>query len=472
MGGGAKTAPEPVLRNQPTLEWRHMISEVADRIEKAMPRQQLGDKRRYVWGIFEQLLSLLDLAPEDPEDACEWSKDLTLESLAQESLGPLTVGCPFDSPTNPPPRQEWLARRLMALNPATPMVEQLGFCLVRWASDARSPVDLWFFLGLHLAFLTTGGWVPELLCRADKRGVLVEYLYDLAPDDEPGWSNLSRFEDAVLRSAEDALAALSLQSRIPRFGKGGSVPDWAGGAHDILMEEFSRVDDAAGSGADTCTAVGHARAAKGGGLPVGDARPPRLWTQTRCPNCGHDAIEFIGFREFSKRCRSQQCGVKIHRDTVSKRVREGKYLANADKKVPWCPNCKHLTPQGDDHAKRTGGGLREQLDQRPDPSVDQMCEATEEDQRWAAEVTQERYAEFNYLSYNPDSRTDDPAHERFSIALLAICQERNKSEGDLTEKRAKEVARAEIEKQKTADYKGIHLDSMDKIDPKDVGKRS
>jgi hypothetical protein len=74
-------------------------------------------------------------------------------------------------------------------------------------------------------------------------------------------------------------------------------------------------------------------------------RPPRLWTRTHCPSCGRDGIEFIGQSEFSKRWKEYDSGA-IVRTTVSSRIKDGRYWADANGDVPWCPVCKHKTPEG------------------------------------------------------------------------------------------------------------------------------
>jgi len=172
--------------------------------------------------------------------------------------------------------------------------------------------------------------------------------------------------------------------------------------------------------------------------------PPRLWTRPTCPNCGAYGIEFLTFIEFSERSRNEGVRKPPHRDTVSRRVSQGKYWADATRKVPWCTKCKQKTPEG--------AGVEPPVEAPaadiPKIPPDDLAKLKE----WAQAVTRERYPGFDVAFSDAQDPTCDPATERFVVAFEAMAEEYQKACGDLPEMRAKEVARSAIQRAKNTDY--------------------
>jgi len=70
----------------------------------------------------------------------------------------------------------------------------------------------------------------------------------------------------------------------------------------------------------------------------------RLWSKDYCPNCGQKGIEYITQVEFETRARAG--GSRTTRKTAAKKIKDGRYCANPDGKLPWCIGCAERTPEG------------------------------------------------------------------------------------------------------------------------------
>ncbi len=165
------------------------------------------------------------------------------------------------------------------------------------------------------------------------------------------------------------------------------------------------------------------------------SRPPRLWTRTHCPNCGADGVEFVSFREFSRRAREQpHC--RLDRGTVSRQVKRGRYWANAGRRVPWCPRCKQRTPDG--------RGVEQPVEA---PHVDDY-EITSEDNEnalaWAQAVVRRWHEDFDVEFCRPDAADPQPGDELFQEAYAAILQAIQETRGSLTRDQAEKVAEKAI----------------------------
>ncbi len=67
----------------------------------------------------------------------------------------------------------------------------------------------------------------------------------------------------------------------------------------------------------------------------------RVWTKPHCPNCGELGVEWLPQKEFAARA-------NLHRQTVSNRIKAGRYCHDRSGRVPWCPqrSCRKRTPDG------------------------------------------------------------------------------------------------------------------------------
>jgi hypothetical protein len=96
-----------------------------------------------------------------------------------------------------------------------------------------------------------------------------------------------------------------------------------------------------GSGAATDGVIAHPPTAQepqtDGGGPTND--PRRYWTVKTCPECGAPGLTYISKSEFS------ELGGPA-RNTISKWMYNGTYLADRAGKLPWCETCRERTPLG------------------------------------------------------------------------------------------------------------------------------
>ena len=134
----------------------------------------------------------------------------------------------------------------------------------------------------------------------------------------------------------------------------------------------------------------------------------RFYTRPECPSCGKPGYEWITQKDFAKRT-----GMKP--ETVGGRVKDGTYCTKADKRVPWCKDCKEQTPEG-------GRG-----DVRPDSAF----EPTEEDGKRMAKWAYDALRPFGLRKYLPNpekfkgfvpkDHLQTTALECFHVAFAAIC---------------------------------------------------
>ena len=134
----------------------------------------------------------------------------------------------------------------------------------------------------------------------------------------------------------------------------GQLCGQLGGIERAIQEGLQRLAAGSGQSAERhavpeSTGAEQAKTA-GQGLDGIGGRSPRLWTQRHCPSCGRPDVEFISQTEFAKRTGE-------NRQTVSDRIRTGKYLHDARRQVPWCAECKEKTPEG--------SGAEKQIDAPP-----------------------------------------------------------------------------------------------------------
>jgi len=160
-----------------------------------------------------------------------------------------------------------------------------------------------------------------------------------------------------------------------------------------------------------------------------DSRPPRLWSRSHCPNCGLDRVEYLSYLEFANRCRDPRRRGP-HRNTVSRRVKSGRYWASATGKVPWCKACRAFTPEGPGVERPVEG-----------PRVGDYV-LTDEDKSavtgWAEAVVQREFPRFEY-GFMGAVQSDGPAAECFQEVATVISEAIRKNGGPLTQRRAEEV---------------------------------
>ena len=135
--------------------------------------------------------------------------------------------------------------------------------------------------------------------------------------------------------------------------------------------------------------------------------PSRNWTRSWCPACGYEGIEFLSYVEFVERS-----GGHPHRNTVAKRVKDGKYWANALGEVPWCKKCRGLTPLGD--------GVEQPVEK---PHVDDY-RPTNADSRqmaaWIQGVMVKEFPGFEYESLGSMKWKEGPAVELASAITVEV----------------------------------------------------
>jgi hypothetical protein len=189
-----------------------------------------------------------------------------------------------------------------------------------------------------------------------------------------------------------------------------------------------------------------------------DGPPPRVWTQTHCPNCGRDGIEFLSFTEFSRRSGKGRSGKAIHPDTVSRHVRKGRYCADATWQVPWCKTCKKWTPQGK--------GVTQAVEA---PAPDDYQPSEEDKQNmliWAEDATQKKFPDFDRELMEWRVKDGNPSHEdeAFDVAYEAIAEEMKAKRGELTRDQAKQIGLRAIQDHLNKDIKSRVFESRGKMD--------
>ena len=210
---------------------------------------------------------------------------------------------------------------------------------------------------------------------------------------------------------------------------GGRTPVEVGGEGETGEEQQDKRDEASGAG-------------KG--------RPPLCWTEDYCPSCQTNKVEFISFRKFAQRCK--EVGASMGRKTVSRRVNNEKYWANADWKVPWCEECQERTPKGE--------GRRRPVDKRASPE-----DSLDEDDRahltgMIREVIHKEWPSFSLEQVKEAGKTgvqrkqhspkgSKKAEEAYHIALKSVLERTRDNEGDLPPQNVvKDLTRSAIEEVK------------------------
>jgi len=177
-------------------------------------------------------------------------------------------------------------------------------------------------------------------------------------------------------------------------------------------------------------------------------RPPRLWTHTHCPSCGRDGIEFMGHSEFSKRWKEYDSGA-IVRTTVSSRIKDGRYWADANADVPWCPVCRNRTPEGQ--------GVNQPLEQ---PSVSDYVPTDAEKQKMLSWVESAVCREFDTFELdwihleNPPTPLAVECFQEACQRVLGAMAERHRALGrDEVESVAEDAIEACIREHNDAKYR-------------------
>ncbi|MFO7958724.1 MAG: hypothetical protein R6V05_14765 [Candidatus Brocadiia bacterium] len=177
-------------------------------------------------------------------------------------------------------------------------------------------------------------------------------------------------------------------------------------------------------------------------------RPPRLWTRTHCPSCGRDGIEFVSQSEFSRRWKEYDSDAVV-RTTVSSRIKDGRYCADANADVPWCPLCKHKTPEGQ--------GVNQPVEK---PSVSDYVPTEAEKQKmldWVEDAVCRRFDTFQVdwlnLQNPPEPLAVDCFQEAFEKVLQAMHERRGALTRDEVESLAEDAIQGRIRDHQDAKYR-------------------
>ncbi|MFW6119180.1 MAG: hypothetical protein ACOC7S_02495 [Planctomycetota bacterium] len=167
-----------------------------------------------------------------------------------------------------------------------------------------------------------------------------------------------------------------------------------------------------------------------------EGRPPRLWTRTHCPSCGRDGIEFVSQSEFSRRWKEYDSDAVV-RTTVSSRIKDGRYWADANADVPWCLVCRHKTPEG--------RGVNQPVEK---PSVSDYVPTEAEKQRvlsWVEDAVCRRFETFESAWLHLANPPEPLAVECFQEAVERVLQAMRERQGALRRDEVESVAEEAIQ---------------------------
>lgn len=162
--------------------------------------------------------------------------------------------------------------------------------------------------------------------------------------------------------------------------------------------------------------------------------PKRLWTRTLCPNCAKNQVEFVSCSEFVRRCKEAHLNQPRNHETVSRRVRDGRYCADRNWAVPWCSECMNKTPEGRGEAE-SAEAPRSDGPQIDDAQVERL-------KAMAQRVTKSHFPNFDVAFAENGSSSLDA--ECFREGLAALVKAVQQSPEALTDNRLKEVAEGAI----------------------------
>lgn len=160
---------------------------------------------------------------------------------------------------------------------------------------------------------------------------------------------------------------------------------------------------------------------------------PRLWTADYCPNYGRVGIEYITHSEFEKR--SIKAGERVGRKTVSRRIHKGVYCANPQGRVPWCPECRVRTPEGQ--------GDKDRWDPNEAPEKLWGKEWERDMLEWVRGILERELPGMTaWTSGLSDS--NGPAMDFLSSVVHAVLEVASEEGEELTRDRVEEIARDKI----------------------------
>jgi len=160
----------------------------------------------------------------------------------------------------------------------------------------------------------------------------------------------------------------------------------------------------------------------------------KVWNKGYCPGCGgENTLEWMSFSSYAKACNNSP-----NRDTVSRRVKEGKYWINDDRKIPWCQECgekaAYVTNEQVQVAEKTF---------RPDDAQKNTL------MTWTGEEIKKMYPDFD-LSAPEDSSY---AYGYYLTALEDVFEECKKKGEMVTRDEAERITQASFEHEEKEEKK-------------------